>query len=284
MTSVEANLGYTPCAAVVAANGIPHVSESGSISPNIFEANMTYAISIVVVPVVILALGLLSLFIYHFVCCCCKCNCVKKYFTCVDTVHENEGVSEDRAKKIVMRRRFTIAFFLALISGLVISNNMFVAGNVSITNGVNTVDGVFDFLIAQSNDVIDVTAAIGNSTHTFAQYLEAASNEGCSQTQDVISLANSVSSAANSVSSLLTQVPKTLSSAKTTFQDYAIKRKAQIMNYVYIVCWIFCGVYGFGVFYRSKIYYRIIIALSGVLVLLLTLVCCIEMIVVVSSI
>eukprot|EP01006_Ploeotia_vitrea_P049281 TRINITY_DN67324_c9_g3_i1.p1 TRINITY_DN67324_c9_g3~~TRINITY_DN67324_c9_g3_i1.p1 ORF type:complete len:498 (-),score=10.26 TRINITY_DN67324_c9_g3_i1:60-1553(-) len=280
MPSVEDDLGYSPAPSVVAAHNIPHLDRSLNPVSHDFDSSSEYVESIIVFPCVLLALGILSLFIYHFVCCCLVCKCCGP-FICVDKItKETKNVTPERVQSIVSKRRLAIGFFFFFLIGLVVSNNMFVEGNKFISKGSDEVVEVLDYLKGLTSDMVDQSSTLADVVGNMTDSLNAAVSDGCTSAQSPIDMLDIVQDGSDSTADLLDDVPDAMEDAKEFFITYAEDRKNEIMDITYYVGWFFIVLYMIGIVCRSKTYYRFLIAFSGLLVLVLTFICCVEMIVV----
>ena len=149
-------------------------------------------------------------------------------------------------------------------------------------NGADDVVEVMDYLRVLSSGVISNSSEMTVIAVNISSYLSSAHVDGCSRALHDISTMNSIQAGTDDVALLLEDIPDAMMDAKDVFTLYAKDRKNEVLNMAYYVSWLVILLYIIGGVFRSKTYYRFLIAIAGLLVLVLTVICCVEMSLVVS--
>lgn len=281
---ISADEGYSPSYAVRTAHNFPHLKlgfpiekASSSFEPD----NRDYQYSIAFLPAIILAVGVLAiLFTYViFPCCCCQCCKV------VDVVKEEETeITESRLHKIVFRRRLAIGAFFTFIVLIVAANNeMWFYGNDKITDGMKTTVDAFNYMDNYTNFLLYYGSNITSYADDIDTSVDAAVSGGCTEADELYPMVSAMKYGVGNFSEILDPIPGAIDTIIDNTEEYGFDLRNKYMWFAYLFLWVVPGLYVLGLLCRSKaakMYLHGVMLLGALLVLAITLICCVWMVVV----
>ena len=282
---MAANAAYEPSLAVKLAHSIPRIgaSTSGEVQTDstpfiTIDDPLGYISTLLGFPILLLVVGLISVILFQIVL-CCRCIC-KKWKCC--------QVSDKSYKANY------ICFFVFIVIAIV-ADNMQYFGNTYLTLGVKEamrgtlgisevfviLDGIAVMIGGHGGDIDELIVA-GHIGDEDLEYCN--SSLGVNELFLNMQLsANILKNASVTLHEVMVEVPDKLSMASDNMELYAINQKDLVMYCFYgvilfnLILLIIAGAV------RSKVFTQIMIALAEIIVFLLTIICCVEMVIVVKK-
>jgi hypothetical protein len=281
---------YEPTLAVKAAHNIPRITPSFTTGPNNFngtDIQSTYFKSLAVFPIILCAVGITSILLFLLVLmtrCCCYCsNCGPVPTKDAEEFYEKEQY-EMWATRIISRRRWYLvfaAFFIIL--GLLADHTQFF-GNKYMKRGVqkgttslSTLADYFQIVDDDSSGIVvasnSINTAFESTTCAFVQ----ANIDSYTGTID------EVQSYATSIEDLVNDIPNTLNRVRHLLQYYGVYIQFIVVISIYAVVAFTFAFFILGLVTKNAIISRLGIGSSVIIVTILTVLCPLVMIVVVST-
>ena len=272
-------MSYEPNEAVRDAHGIPHLSPSFQQQSATISTSAGYFESLVVFPGFLLALGLFSLFVFLAVLisrCCCTCS------KCGPSFKPNEKLYDFVQWKINVQfwKRTVLYGFIASLLSTIIAIHIIFYGNAEFNTGVyqaiNALVNLGNVFTDTSNYITDIDDQINLINAQIFQ-------SGCVPATDYTdAYLNSITSYTQDISGLIGDIPNVLQSARNYVIQYVINDKNSVVFSFYAVIIVVCFSYIPGIYFNYSFFTKSAIAVSYLIVLALTIICCIEMVIVVS--
>ena len=271
-------IAYKPNLAVSIAHRFPRFDYHFGHADNVFEfGNIQYYEGAAFIPSVTLITVAISLFIYHFICCCLCCKSLK----CADYDHIEDDITEIEykiAKYIALKRRIAIGFFISLIVLMLLSNNfVFIFGDMQISNGIDALNTAFDSIRFNINQNQVLLSNYTTNSANYAVVLDDSSHiNHCTQVHNVVDQLREMSNNTNPILQQLHQLNQYVQDIQTLSDIYLNNN-----NREYYMLRLYLGGYAVVLLYlvagccrTNKGYPKIIITITGCIVLGLTICSC----------
>lgn len=275
---------YAPDNTVKVGHSIPHVGVDGKLYDSTFTYSEGYLQSLIPVPAVILGIGLLSILIYmSLMCFRCCCECIRYAPNRDDYLKDNAPITKfDWAHKVVSRRRLTLFLFVTFLFFTFAVNHILFWGDATISQGVSDAS---DGLNSLGDTFAVYSDATGAFVASYARLGQAMSDVTCqeynSQAQaQVSSTLSSFEGYATVLNDAISDIAPNIYSASDTFITYGTTKKSTVVYIFYAFIAFDCILLALAAIIRNKVFMQVLLSFSLLIVIALTVICCIEMVIV----
>lgn len=280
---------YKPSADVESAHNIPHVYRGAQVSdPQIGQPDFrTYVETLITTPIVFLVLGILSVLIYQFILftrCCCKCSKWTPDQKDVDA----KPYFGDRVKwaaKTVSRRRWYSAFFLFFVAFVFFSIHGLWLGYAKLKQGaLSSISNIEDLktIFTTTTSAASAIQLDGQSAYDEINNLQLSCFGNQQSVKDsLLAFASGIKTAGSALYGLTKGIPDDLQIGQDYITMYMIDALRLAVAIYYAVIFFFGLIYILGAFcLKSRCAMWVSIGFTEIIVIILTIICVIEMILV----
>lgn len=235
---------------------------------------MDYAMSNMGFPILLLVLGLLSIIIFQFT---LLCRCICRAWKCCQVDKSGPALF----KNLIA---FVVFIIIAIIADHMqyFGNNMLTVGVKNVISGINGMNTWFVGVGIITNKLFDSASGLVHlSSNSSVCSMIGGSEKDLFSGINMAGLA--MTTAAGGLNDIVVDVPSRLDTATDFLKAYAISRKDLVMYIFYgfilanLLLFVIAGLM------RSKIFTQIMIFFAELIIFALTIICCIEMVIVVSD-
>lgn len=271
---------YSPSYFVKNAHNIPRYGSSPF--SDIVNDYQTYGKSVLAFPVALIVLGILSVIIFQLLLmfrCCCKCIKYKPDSDAEASDPEKAPWYGNRAAwvtYVVTRRRVYTLFFVAVVCMAFVADFIIFNGNTRLTNGARQTMDSLTTLQTTFNEVLGEVTLMQTSSNNAQNYINLAKNGNCDP--GVSSYIDAMNSAITSLNNVASPLPSKLDLVNSYLQSYAIEKKNLVVFIFFAVIAFVCVMFAIGGFCAQRWLLQIFIGLTELIVIALTVICCILMV------